>query len=816
MIRNYIIVTLRVLLKNKVFSTINIAGLAIGISVCLLILQYVSFEFSYDRFHENASDIYRVANDRFQAGKLIQHGMITYSGVGKALNDDYDEIIANGRVFPTGAPIVDVNGEKTTVQDGSFAVDNGFINMFSFPFLAGDKKTALLKSNEVVLSETFARKIFQYTGSDLSAVLGKTLILDNETTPYVVRGIVEDVPENSHLQFQLLISYPTLISNGWAEAEHNFTWSDFWHYVQLKPGTDYKALQSHFDEFSARTFQGNKVSGSNEKFFLQPLTEAHLYSDFEYEIGVTGKANVVWGLLIIAIFILSIAWVNYINLATARAMERAKEVGMRKVSGAKRTQLIFQFLTESFVVNLIALVLAVIIVQAAQPFFNQLLGNDFSVMLLLGQGFGGYITTAVLAAVIVSGIVLSGFYPAFVLSSFRPMGIMKGNFGTSQKGIAMRKVLVVAQFSATIFLIAGSLVVYQQIRYMNNKDLGVNIDQVLVVNAPSLTPWDSTFIDRVNSFREEVKTFANVKAAATSQRVPGDELSRSFNVRRVGTEDNYTTRRTGIDHEFIDLYNIKMIAGRKFLQDDYHPKIANLHNAIINEHTVKLLGFNSPEDAIGKQFVIWQKTWDVVGVVADYHQKSLRNPLEPTIFLPLYGTTNPISIKVSSQDVAGTIELIKKKYEAFFPGNLFNYYFLDEQFNQQYKDDQLFGKVFGLFAGFAIFIACLGLLGLSAFMARLHTKEIGIRKVLGASVNSIVTMLSTGFLKLVFVAIVLASPLAWWVMNIWLEDFAYRISIPWWTFPLTGILTIVIAMVTISFQSVKAALANPVNSLRNE
>jgi putative ABC transport system permease protein len=742
--------------------------------------------------------------------------MITYSGVGKALNDDYEEIIENGRVVPTGSRIIDINGEKTVLDNESLTVDNGFINIFSFPFLAGDKKTALLQANEVVITETFARTIFKYTGTDLSSLLGKTLILDTETTPYVVRGVVADVPDNSHLQFQILISYPTLIKNGWAEAEHNFTWSDFWHYVKLKPGTDYKALQSHFGEFSERHFQGTKVSGSDETFFLQPLTEAHLYSDFEYEIGVTGKAHVVWGLLIIAIFILIIAWVNYINLATARAMERAKEVGMRKVSGAKRTQLIVQFLTESVVVNMLALVLAIIIVQATQPLFNDLIENQLSLMLLLGDGFGGYLTTLVLTLTIICGIILSGFYPAFVLSSFKPAAIVKANFGSSQKGIVMRKVLVIAQFSATIILITGSLVVYQQIRYMNSKDLGVTIDQVLVISPPTLTPWDSTFIERANSFKEELKTLANVRSAATSQRVPGNELSRSFNVRRVGTEDNFTTRRTGIDFDFIDLYNIKMIAGRKFVPEDYHPRMSNLHNAIINEQAVKLLGFTSPEDAIGKQFMISQKQWDIVGVISDYHQKSLRNPLEPTIFLPLYGNFNPFSVKIATNNMDETITLMKQKYQAFFPGNVFNYYFLDERFNQQYKDDTLFGKVFGLFSGLAIFIACLGLLGLSAFMARLHTKEIGIRKVLGASVNSIVTMLSTGFLKLVLVAIVIASPVAWWIMNTWLQDFAYRISIPWWTIPLTGLLTIFIAMVTISFQSIKAAIANPINSLRNE
>jgi putative ABC transport system permease protein len=815
MFLNYIKITLRMLQKNGGFSFINIAGLAIGISVCLLILQYVSFEFSYDRFHKDANDIYRVANDRYQNGKLIQHGTITYSAIGKAMNDDYDEVIDNARVVPSGDHMIDVEGEKIPLESQAAYVDDGFFNVFSFPLLAGDKNTVVHESNQVALSETLARQIFKYHGQDLNSLLNKNIILDNETRPYAVKGIFKDIPATSHLKFQMLISYPTLVV-GYPQADYDFTSSDFWHYVKLKPGTDAAALQSRFEEFSARHFQKNKVSGSDEKFSLQPLTKAHLYSDYEYEIGETGKASVVWGLLIIAVFILVIAWINYVNLATARAMERAKEVGLRKATGARKSQLVIQFLTESFVVNLIALLFAMVIIQLLQPSFNTLLEKDLSIMLLIGQGFGGYLTTIVLAATLFMGTILSGFYPAFVLSSFRPVAVLKGHFGTSQKGIMTRKTLVIAQFAATVILISGSIVVYQQIRFMNDKDLGLNIDQVLVIRPPALIKWDSTFIGRIQSFKEELKSIPHIKAAATSQRLPGSELSRSFNVRRAGTDDNFTTRRTGIDEDFIDLFKIKVIAGRKFVNGDINPDYNALHNSLINEHAVKLLGFSSADDAIGKQITIWKKNWDVVGVVADYHQKSLRNPLEPIVFLPVYGTGNPVSIKVETADLITTINQVKQKYEAFFPGNYFDYYFLDDRFNQQYKDDRLFGKVFGLFTGLAIFIACLGLLGLSAFIARLHAKEIGIRKVLGASVPNIIRLLSVGFIRLVIIAIVIASPLAWWIIDKWLQDFAYRIEIQWWVFPATGAVAILIAMLTISFQSIKAAIANPVKTLRSE
>jgi putative ABC transport system permease protein len=815
MFLNYIKITLRMLQKNGGFSFINIAGLAIGISVCLLILQYVSFEFSYDRFHKDANDIYRVANDRYQNGKLIQHGTITYSAIGKAMNDDYDEVIDNARFVPSGDHMIDVDGEKTPLESQAAYVDDGFLSVFSFPLLAGDKNTVMRESHQVALSETLARQIFRYGGSDLNSLLNKSFILDNEARPYAVKGVFKDIPATSHLKFQMLISYPTLVI-GYSQAEYDFTSSDFWHYVKLKPGTDAAALQSRFDEFSARHFQGNKVSGSDEKFSLQPLTRAHLYSDYEYEIGETGKASVVWGLLIIAVFILVIAWINYVNLATARAMERAKEVGLRKATGAKKSQLIVQFLTESFVVNMIALLFAVIIIQLLQPSFNTLLEKDLSFMLLLGQGFGGYLTTIVLVATLFTGTMLSGFYPAFVLSSFRPVAVLKGHFGTSQKGILTRKTLVVAQFAATVILISGSIVVYQQIRFMNTKDLGLNIDQVLVVRPPLLTQWDSTFIGRIENFKEELKAIPGIKAAATSQRLPGNELARSFNVRKAGTDDSFTTRRTGIDADFIDLFNVRVVAGRKFVTSDFNPDFNALHSTIINEHAVKLLGFSNAEDAIGKQITVWKKTWNIVGVVGDYHQKSLRNPLEPIVFQPLYGTGSPVSIKVEAGNIAATIDRIKQKYQAFFPGNYFDYYFLDDRFNQQYRDDQLFGKVFGLFTGLAIFIACLGLLGLSAFIARLHAKEIGIRKVLGATVSNIVGLLSVGFIRLVIIAIVLASPLAWWIIDKWLQDFAYRINIQWWVFPATGAVAILIAMLTISFQSIKAAIANPVKTLRSE
>jgi len=816
MIKHYLKISFRNLWKYKSFSAINILGLAIGMATCLLILQYVSFKLSFDQFHKNANYIYRVVNDRYQQGKLIQHGTITYSGVSKAMNDDYEEVAQHARIAPAGEVILTYN-DKKIAEDRVLYADSNFLALFDFPLIAGDKRSVLKDPNAMIISESLAEKIFDYKGDDYNQFIGKAVKYGTDSALFKVEAICRNVPENSHLQFHILVSYKTLI-NAWKEADYNFTQSDFWHYVRLKPGTDYKAFNAQLGAFSQKHFQGNKISGSDETFYLQPLSKAHLYSDFEYEIGTTGSATVVWALLVIALFIITIAWVNYINLATARSVERAREVGIRKVVGCERRQLIIQFLSESAIVNLISMAFAIVLVLLLQTAFNKLLNYQLSLSYLLTKGLNGYSILIGLISIVIAGIFVSGLYPAFVLSSFKPIAVLKGKFSSSQKGIFFRKALVIGQFTVTIGLIIGSLVVLKQIRYMNKKQLGFTMDQVLVVRPPSLTNWDSTFINHANSFKEELKKIAHVQAAATSWNVPGGDIGRSFNVRQAdsATTNQFTVRHTAVDYDFLDVYGIKLIAGRNFRPTDHNPRGANLRAMMINRSAAKLLGFKSPEAAIGKTILRGTRKWDVVGVVEDYHQKSLRYPLEPMIFMPFYGTNNQISVKLTPGDLPGTIAQIKKKYEAFFPGNLFDYNFLDETFNRQYENDQLFGKAFGIFAGLAIFVACLGLLGLTMFATIQRTKEIGVRKVLGASVSNIVLLLSKSFLKLILLSAIVAFPLAWWAMDTWLQDFAFRVNMSWWIFILAGASALLIALTTISFQAIKAAIANPVKSLRTE
>jgi putative ABC transport system permease protein len=818
MLKNYLKTTFRHLWKNKTFSLINVAGLSIGMAACLLILQYTSFELSYDQFNKNAADIYRVANDRYQNGKLIQHGTITYSGVGKALQDDYPEVVNHARVEPWGKNIV-TNKDKKIGDQEIIAVDNSFLTMFSYPMLAGDTRTALLQPFSAILTKAAAARLFDNKAGDWASLIGKTFIMGTDSMPYRVTGIC-DIPENSHLRFDCLVSYCTMLAgkNPYKEADYDFKDSDFWHYIQLRHGTDYKTVNAKLAAFSQRHFQGNKVSGSDEKFFLQPLSRAHLYSDFEYEIGNTASSTVVWGLLAIAVLIVVIAWVNYTNLATAKSLERAKEVGVRKVSGASKGQLVRQFLAESIVLNSIALLIAFGLVLLAQKGLNNLVHQELSLSYLFQKGLNGYSILVAILLVIVGGILVSGFYPAFVLSSFKPILVLKGKFTGSGKGAYLRKALVIGQFAVTVILIIGSFIVYRQIKFLNEQDLGMNISQMIIVKPPQLTKWDSTFIDREMSFAAEVDKIAHVKGVATSSNIAGDELGRNFNVSTVGAPDNqkFTTRNMRISADFIKIYGITLLAGRNFTTTDYNPDFGKLHNLILNASASKLLGFSSPQSAIGRTVMTGTKKWDVIGVMSDLHQKSLRYAIEPTIFQPAYGNYNPISVKVDTRDLAATIAAIHRQYNAFFPGNLFDFFFIDQRFNSLYANDLLFGRVFGLFSGLAIFIACLGLFGLSLFATIQRTKEIGVRKVLGASLSQIVLLLSKDFVRLVLLANLVAFPLAWWLMHNWLKDFAYRIAIPWWVFVGAAVLALLVALVTVSVHALKAAVTNPVKSLRTE
>lgn len=801
--------------KSRTFSLVNLTGLVTGITACLLILQYVNFELSFDQFHQDGSRIYRVANDRFQKGKLVQHGTITYPAVGQGMVGDFNEVESVTTMGNVGT--FNLQLDKRIFQEKAIYADAEFFSMFNFPLLAGDARTALKAPRSIVISESNAKKIFRVSG-DYASLIGKTLKVDTDSEPYQVTAVMKDFPAASHLEFGALMSYETL-SKTWGEwVRTSWQNSDMWHYIKLRPGADVAAFERKLPAFSQRHFKGDKISGSVEKFSLQPLHRAHLFSDYEYEIGKVNNGKAVWTLLIIAAFILVIAWINYINLSTARSLERAREVGVRKVAGATSGQLIWQFMSESIILNLIAGVLAVVLTMLLQPTLNELMGKPLSLSLLMGAGFGGYYLPVILAGVFVTGILLSGFYPAFALSGFKAIQVLKGTFKRSSQGIWVRQSLVVFQYTASIILIIGTFIIFRQLKFMREEKLGFNMDQVLVIRGPELTLWDSTAIDRLNAFKTELERIPAVQQASASGNIFGNRLGRSFNIKRVGSneEKGVTFSSMAVDLDFFDTYKIKKLAGRKFLATDSNVDGGKVKNTILNLAAAKLLGFNSAAEAINQKYVVNGREWEIVGVVSDFHQQSLKHAIEPIVFAPFYSMAGFFSMKMNAPEAEATIQQVKQKYDAFFPGNNFNYFFMDQKFNEQYKDDHIFGQISTFFSMLAVMIASLGIFGLSSYTIAQRTKEIGVRKVLGATVGSIVAMLSQDFIKLVLIAIVIGSPMAWYATQLWLDDFAYRIDIEWWMFAVAGIVAIALALVTVSSQAIKAALTNPAQTLKSE
>jgi len=815
MLRNYLTIAFRNIAKNKVFSFINIFGLGTGLAVCLLIFQFVSHELSYDTFFENADRIYRITNDRFQNGKLIQHGTITYPTIGPTMAKDYPEIEMYTRLMPGGDVTAKIDDEIFRGEWCHF-VDEHFLSVFSFPLLAGDRKSSLKEAYSMVLTESTAKKYFHVNNGDYASVLGKTLYWGTDQQPYKITGVCADNPDNSHIRFNLLVSYATLIRPNETGADNSWTWSDFRHYLVLKPGVDYKAFESKFGAFSDRYFKGDKVSGSVEKFYLQPLKDTHLHSDYEYDIATTASGKAVWAMLIVAVFILVIAWINYINLTTSRALDRAKEVGLRKVMGAFKAQLVRQFIFESILISLAAFVVAVIITMVAQPAFNDIVGSPLSMLKVLGEMQTSNVIFVML--ILGAGVLLAGFYPAFVLSSYQPATVLKGKFQHSSGGKFLRKALVIFQFTASATLITGTLIVSKQLKFMNEADLGISIRNIMLVDPPELMAWDSTFMTRVENYKDELSKINGVVNAATSNNIVGNRLGRAFGLHLSDqqSDTHYTMSFFGVDHNFFATYDVPLIAGRKFLLTDHKFKFNDINTVVINQNAVALLNIPNAQEAVGKEVVDEDRRYRIVGVVGNFHQESLKKPMEPIIFFPTYSTYAETSIKTKTTDMQPLIAQVEAVYKKFFPNNAFQYSFLEDRYNRQYNDENRFAKVVTIFTILGIIISCLGLIGLSSYTAVQRTKEIGIRKVLGASVAGIVALLAKDFLKLIGIAAIVATPLAWLLMNKALQNFAYRVNINWTIFLLSILLMISVTFFTIFFKAIKAATVNPVKSLRSE
>jgi putative ABC transport system permease protein len=814
MLKSFLQIAIRNFAKRKGYSFLNLLGLTIGITCCLLIFEYVAYERSYDSYNTNANRIYRVQESDYQNGRFEVRWAPTSPGVGPALKKDFPEIENFCRLIQWTLQPNNPANNTLFHEDKVFMADTSVFSILQIPLLKGNPATALTGVSKIVLSETTAHKYF---GNENP--VGKTLYDDNSGRRRLleVTGVFANLPANSHLVIDILVSYPTARhfigadGNPKDQTQTSWTWSDYYTYIKLKPGVDPKTLEAKLPDFVNRHYNSLPENKANNDYYtleLFPLTDIHLYSHYGEEAEANGDGSSVSFLFIIAFFIAAIAWINYINLATARSLERAREIGVRKVLGALRFDLIRQFLIESILLNVLALILALIICRSVNPLFNHLTGRTIQTLpLTYWQYF---------AAFFITGTFLSGIYPAFVLSRYHPVTVLKGLFKNTTGGQFLRKGLIIGQFTASILLIAGTIIVYNQVRYMRSQTLGVDINQTLVLSGTS-SIQDSVYNSIFNSFRQDLLGLKDVSAITATSDVPGTEITWSTNWQRLRAHPkvNYTLRHLSIDYDYFNFYRPRIIAGRAFSREFATDK----KGVILNEAAIRELGYARPEDAIGEPLHANQDQIDtvhVIGVVADFHQEGLQKIITPMAIVMGQPNPNFYSIRINSKETHNSISAIRAIWQRHFPADPFRYFFLDEYVNKQYAENERFGTVFGLFAGLAIVIACLGLLGLSAYNVLQRTKEIGIRKVLGASVRNLLFILSRDFLLLVAIAFGIAVPITAWVMSSWLQEFAYRIHIGWTTYAIAGVLAFSIALLTVGLQAFKATLANPVKSLRTE
>lgn len=821
MLENYFKAAFRNLFKQKVFSILNILGLATGITAFMLIMQYVEVENNYEGFLPNHDNIHRVTLAQYVNNELSIESAENYPGVGPALLQELPEVKSFARLYNMGYK----NNLVITYDDGSgdpikfkhrkfLYADSAFLPMMGYEMIAGNAKTALAEPLSTVISETYAKKYFGNVDP-----IGKMLHLqDDDFNDELakVTGVFKDLPNNTHLRFDVLYSYETLYTRGeWAPGRYNESWrrKDMYTYIELQEGANLGNTISKFPEIVNKYSPDLADRNREDVLGLQKISDIHLNSKLAEEPEANGDQKIVNFMGIIALFIIIIAWVNYINLSTAKALERANEVGVRKVMGAGRFQLIGQYLLEAAVINFVAILLALIMIALVLPIFNTLAGQYFTISSLLTQSF-----MLNLFGVWFVGSALSGIYPAILMSGFIPVVVLKGK-GASKHGSGfLRKALVVFQFATSIALIAGTFIVNNQLDYMMNQDIGMNIDQVLVVERPGITSRDrDARVQSIEFFKNELRKENSIKSVTGSVTIPGKKREFKVPAKPYGSGDDklVTLRFNSMDYEFVDAFEMTILAGRPFSKDFIQDPDTSV---IISESASRLLGFKKPEDALGQTLSLPRFQWDaiVVGVVNDYNQESLQKNVDPTIFYCSPSNAEFFSMKVNTSDLPTTIAHIEDTWNEAFPGNPFNYFFLDDFFNRQYENERKFSGLFFAFSVLAIIIGCLGLFGLSAFTTQQRTKEVGIRKVLGSSIPQIFVLLSKEYVWLILAALVISSPLIYWVMGNWISTFAYQTSIGYAVFILAGLAVIVAALVTVSYQSLKAATVNPVNSLRNE
>jgi putative ABC transport system permease protein len=807
MIKNYFKTAFRSLLKNKFYTGINIIGLAVGLATCLTILLYVLDDLNYDKFNSKADRIYRL-NYEIKFGQNYGVAAQSPAPMGPEIVKEFPQVEQYTRLRWYGGFLAK-KGENN-VQEGRVAyADSTLFDVFTLPVIEGNAKTALTEPHSMVITETIAKKYFNAT-----AVVGKTLTINNKDV-YKITAVIKDIPRQSHFQFDFFLPFaenPDSRDDDWLSQNYNT-------YILLRKGANPDALTPQINAMNDRhigpelqnvihlSLESFKTGGGFVKISLVPLLDIHLHSNLDGELYTNGSIQFIYIFSSIAVLILLIACVNFMNLATARSANRAREVGVRKVLGSLRRDLIEQFLTESVLISCIALVLAIGIAFLMLPYFNQLAQKQIQVGALFQPGM----LLSLLVLMFVVGL-LAGSYPAFVLSAFKPVEVLKAKVASGLKGSWLKNSLVVFQFVISIILIVSTLVIYSQLGYIRNRDIGFNRKQVLIINGTGALG------NRADAFKDGVMQISGVQAITASGYLPTNFARNNnafFTSPTFGQSSSVSMQDWGVDENYIPTLGIQLEQGRNF--SSQFPTDSGA--VIINEAAAKLIG---KRDLINKplyQFMDIQtkkvRVYHIIGVMKNFNFSTLRDAVSP-LGLVLEKANWAISVRYDASDEAAVVDAIRNKWRSFVPGEPFDYAFMDDQFNDLYNGEKQTGQIFSTFSILAILIASLGLFGLVTYAAAQRTREIGIRKVLGATVAGIVAMITKDFLKLVLIASLIALPFSWWAMNKWLQGFAYRIAIGWWIFVIAAIAAVVIALVTVSYQSIRAALANPVKSLRSE
>jgi len=790
-------ITLRIFNRNKAYTLINVLGMSTGLAISMLILLYAKFELSYEKYNPLSDRLIRITIDYMDGETVVEQDCETYPPLGPKMTNEFSEIADFARAYQIDEKTLKV-GQDFYRESKIFAADHSFFELLHYPLIHGDPDRVFLNPNEIVLTESTALKFFNRTD-----VLGEIIEWEGKM-PFHVTGVIPDSPANTHLKINLLISYPTMIS-AFGEEEDNWNGNNTLTYLLLNENVAYDRFVDNLNAFNTQLNEKEIII--NERIIAQPVRDIHLYSDKSFEVEKNGDATSVFFLLGVAFLVIIIAIVNYINLSTAKSLDRAREVGIKKVIGSSLAQLRFQFFTESFIINVFAGLVAIGIILLLQGRFRFMAGLPEYVNFLTDGVVWGILITLIMVSSLLSGV-----FPAFILSSFKPIEVLKGEFTHSSTGTLLRKSLVIFQFSVTVFLLIQTLAAQEQLSFMREKDLGLNLEQTLVVRAPQIEQPPENY----QTFKDQLLSNTQFQAVSMSTCVPGLPSSQmstttGINLVEVIEDRNYNFYIYAFDEDFLSTMQMELKAGSNFL-----PESKNEGVVLVNEESISLWGIPTAEEAIGKKIDMWGRQRIIGGVVKNFHQASAKSAHIPIIFFYSSGFNELASVRFTPGDVKHKVEVVRETYERLFPNSPFSYFFLDQEYDKQYRADEQFQQVFSTLAGLAILIAMLGLFGLVSFTIAKRTKEIGIRKVLGANLSHIILLLSKDFVTLILFSMLISIPVTYFLIRQWLERYAFRIELNVWLFAVPSLMVLIISMITISGKTFKISTQNPVSSLRDE